>query len=468
MKNAMRKALIIFILVFAFSLGLGAFAVYDAAQPRDEVLVSENLRYGEASAAEGLNLTMHTNFDNHLFWDISYIPGQPEKTENECRVSVKKDYGDYEYEPIGMNLMSDVEGWYFDDFADRDPTELSGLSLAYYELWLDTPNGGEREELIHLKDYLDYYPVGGEVDVDGLTIPFYMDWPSIEDYSYAVHRQMNDYFKIPVMEDEVRYISLRKDEQGNLRGRGSGTGDKDTYNIWSHSVVLSDAVYFTINNRSNEGKIVDTSLIPGGYGIYRLPYTVENGVCEIQFEELSTPKSIDEEFNIIYMFTDEPKEKIILIGLLNTELRMLVIDAATMETLQDIEIAGDSEGCWQYNSGGDFIALGLDDGRLALVEKRESGEYLLRFVIEDEAHGKLYNRYEAQAWAWDGEKLAVSGYKSLDDIDERFVADFYCAVYDETGLLCFTDCDSSLFVNKDAQWNCVRGNDVNSMELKWN
>ena len=96
----MRKALIIFILLFAFSLGLGVFAVYDAAQPRDEVLVSENLRYGEASAADGLSLTMHTNFDNNLFWDIFYTPGKPEKTENDPFSKIRRKITTYEYEKV--------------------------------------------------------------------------------------------------------------------------------------------------------------------------------------------------------------------------------------------------------------------------------------------------------------------------------------------------------------------------------
>ena len=82
----MRKALIAFILIFALMLAGGVYAMHDAALPRDEVVVSEILRRGDASAAEGLSLAMHTNFDNHLFWDVDYTLGQTENTKTEAMI----------------------------------------------------------------------------------------------------------------------------------------------------------------------------------------------------------------------------------------------------------------------------------------------------------------------------------------------------------------------------------------------
>jgi len=470
----MRKALIAFILIFALMIAGGVYTMHDAALPRDEVVVSEILRRGDTSAAEGLSLAMHTNFDDHLFWDVDYTPGQAENTKTDYRVSAKKDYGEYMYEPLAVNLAVEYDSVYMsniDEIVDPNNESLEGIAKAYWELWMETPNGGEGVKLIHLKDYYDYYPIGGSVEVAGVEVSF-DTWALEHEESFpmakAAHKAINEYFCIPVLENDTEYISLRKDDVGNINGRGSGSGNSDNFYLWSDALILPDAVYFTINNRSSEGKLVDTSLIPGGYGIYRLPYTMENGEGKIQFDELSTVKSLDEEFDVGFMFRDEPMEKIILIGVIREETRMLVIDAESMETLQDILISDECDGCWQYYDGGDFIVMGLGDGSLALVERQENGEYLLRFVIEDEAHGELYYRYDAKAWAWNGEKLAVSGYKDLDDMDERYVADFYYAVYDKTGLLCFTDCDSSLCVNEDQQWGCVRGNDAESMELEWN
>lgn len=468
--GAMRKALVVFVLVFALVLSGAVYAISDASAPRDKVEVTEIVRYGEPSAAEGLSLVLHNHFDFHLFWDVAYTPTHPEATETDYRVSEQKDYGIYDDFYLGINFMSDLDYAYFQYLDGETISEelLGGLGRAYYELWQETPPGEAREKQIYLKDYLDYYPIGGEVDLPYTYVHFYEHEMRYEEYNAAVHALINEYFKIPVMEDECRYISIRKDENGNLSGHGGGSGDGDSYQVWTNSVILPDAIYFTINNRTMEDKIVDTSLIPGGYGIYRLPYHASEGGGEVYFEEMSTVKSLDEEFDITYFLTDEAKEKLILIGKINSQLRMLVIDAATMEKLQDIEIVSTGNvGCWQYFDGGDFLALSIDDNRLGLIVRQESGEYTVRFVVEDIADGTYYNRYDVQDMAWNGEKLALSGYKGLDDINERFVADFYYAVFDETGLLCFTDCDSSLCINNDQQWGCVRGNDVDSMTLDW-
>lgn len=465
----MRKALILLLSFFALSLCGAAVAYTDALEPREEVVVTERLKAGDSSAAEGLSLTVHTSFRNNLFWDTYYTPGQPEATTSDYRASIKKDYGDLTTEPDGIYLSADTEGSFSSIDPDTvDPTELRGLEKAYYELWLETPVGEERERTVYVKDYMDYYAIGGEINIPGLNLNFEDFYRDEEFFSREAHELINGYFKIPVLENEKRYISIRKDENGQLRGLGGGSGDGESFYMWTTAVTLPDAVYFTINNRSNNETIVDTSLIPGGYGIYRLPYFASDGGSEVYLDELSTVKSLDEGFDIFFMLTDEAMEKLILIGKLQNSLRMLVIDAATMETVQDIEIVSEGNtGCWKYFDGGSFIVLFIDDDRTALIE-RQGGEYVLRFVIEDEADGKLYNRYDVKDMAWNGEKLAVSGFKALDDINEHYVADFYYAVFDETGLVCFVDCDSSLSLLEEDQWDCARGLDMEPMELRWN
>ncbi len=467
--GAMRKALIVFLLLFALVLSGAVYAFSDVSTIRDEVEVTEIVRYGDSSAAEGLSLGLHTNYDNYLFWNVDYTPTRPEVTEADYRVSIKKDYGNYDYDYTGIYLRN------FDDV----PSEIellsesdTGLARAYYELYMEIGPREHKEREIYLKDYMDYYPITGDMDLEGLNMGMYPEgheWRADENNPEGF-RALNEFFRIPVLEEETFHISLGKDENGRINSRGSGTGNADDfYSMYVDSAVLPDGVYFTINNRTNlKEEIIDTSLIPGGYGIYRLPYTLENGEYEVGFDSLSTVKSLDENFEVSFMLTDEAGETIILIGNINAQLRMLVIDASTMETLQDIEIVSTGNtGCWQYFDGGDFLALSIDDNRLALIERQESGEYLVRFVVEDIADGVYYNRYDVQDMAWNGEKLALSGYKGLDDINERFVADFYYAVYDETGLRCFTDCDSSLCINEDQQWGCVRGNDAGSMTLEW-
>ncbi len=464
----MRKALIILVIVFVLALAGGVWAYSDIASTGDEVVVEEIVRVGDITAAEGLSMEVRTNYDSNLFWETHFSAGKSGLQESDYRVSVEKDYGIWEpnYTGIEIHSMLDV----YDDIEERGPM-LTGLGKAYYELYLELSPGEEREKLIYIKDYLDYYPIGGNLSMPGIDLYFEPDrsfWPEFN--NEEVYNIVNEYFKIPVLEYESRYISIGLNENGRINSRGNGTHNSgDIYNFYTNSVIMPDAVYFTINNRTNvKNEIIDTSLIPGGYGIYRLPYTMENGVCEVDFRSLSTVKSLDEEFNVIYMMSDEAQEKIILVGVTDDRLSMLVIDAVTMETLQDIELdSGEELHCWQYERGEGFFVFYLKDDRMALVERQDRGEYKMRFTIHDSAATEMYNRYDIVDVAWNGEKLALCGFKGLDRQDWRFVADFYYAVYDETGLLCFVDCDSSLSINGDQNWNGVRGDDLEGIELIW-
>ncbi len=466
----MRKALLILSIVFVLILGCSAWACRDIAATGDEVMVEEIVRYGDIAAADGLSMEVRTNYSDNLFWETHFSAGQSGLQQSDYRVSVKKDYGDWEPVYSGIEISSTVDFYY--DIEERGPM-LTGLGKAYYELYLELTPGEYKDKVIYLKDYMDYYPIGGNLSLPGVEM--YFD-PNDSLYgpmnNAEAHKILGKYFRIPVQKNETRWISLGLSENGFINSRGSSTsGSEDVYNLYSDSVIMPDAIYFTINNRTGlKNEPVDTSLIPGGYGIYRLPYTLENGVYDVRFNELSTVKSLDEDFKVIYLMSDETQEKIILVGEEGERLSMLVIDIASMETLQEIELdSGEELACWQYERGEGFFVFYLKDNRLALVERDSCGEYALRFVIHDSAADELlYNCYDLVDVAWNGEKLAVAGFKGLNDINWRYVADFYYAVYDESGLLCFIDCDSSLCINGDEQWNCVRGDEQDAIELIWN
>lgn len=81
-----------------------------------------------------------------------------------------------------------------------------------------------------------------------------------------------DFFKIPVIADEQVEISVSKGAGGRGISYGLKSTDSDSFSIRSESALTDDACYFTFTTRTVYGDIVDTNLIPGGYGIYRLPY----------------------------------------------------------------------------------------------------------------------------------------------------------------------------------------------------
>ena len=50
------------------------------------------------------------------------------------------------------------------------------------------------------------------------------------------------------------------------------TEQGDSFDFYTQSVATDDAFYFFFSNRTQLGNLVDTSRVPGGYGVYRLPY----------------------------------------------------------------------------------------------------------------------------------------------------------------------------------------------------
>ena len=75
------------------------------------------------------------------------------------------------------------------------------------------------------------------------------------------------FFKIPVLENEIYTV---ESEDGDV------LGEKEVYVDWTEDYFtlnfdmeyVSDKVFLFFGNRSANGKVVDTSEIPGGYGIY--------------------------------------------------------------------------------------------------------------------------------------------------------------------------------------------------------
>ncbi len=466
----MKKSLIIFLVCFALVLAFGIWFFADINKTADMVDVQEIVRVGDIAAAEGLSITVRTNLDDHLFWETPFRAGEPGLRHSVFRSSVKPDYGEGEWGHSGIYLSGSQYNpgpRVVEEYGDK----LTGIGKAYYELYMSLAPGAEAGTSVYLKDYIDYYPIDGSIDLPGLSMNMndpVSEWNN-EENNESAWQLLNDYFRIPVLEDEMTYISMRKDDKGNINGIGGGSGGADNFNFRTESVIFPDAVYFTINNRSsNDGELVDTSLIPGGYGIYRLPYSLNNGVYFVDFDGLSTVKPLDEAFRVYWIIPDDRKENMILIGAIEDELWLYVIDEKTMETEQELLLdKGDIAGAWQYIDGGDYIVFALEGERLALVERDEMGEYILRFKVNNSIAGELYDIYRVQDTAWDGSRLALGGFKAMLDINEYYSGDFYYAVFDETGLRCFADCDSSLCLNADDQWRGVRGNYYDSMSILW-
>ena len=71
----MRKATIAMLLLLVISIGGVCVAAAGVHAPYDQVLLTENIIYGDPSAANGLEVQAHVTWDDHLFWDTTLLTG---------------------------------------------------------------------------------------------------------------------------------------------------------------------------------------------------------------------------------------------------------------------------------------------------------------------------------------------------------------------------------------------------------
>ncbi|MGN1002241.1 MAG: hypothetical protein ACI4PC_05670 [Oscillospiraceae bacterium] len=462
----MRKALVITALLLVCSIGgLTAAALWVDA-PRAEVVLTETVLSGDPAAAEGLEISQGTTLNNQLFWDTVLRPGARAESETAYAFTVKKTYAQGESDYSSLQLYDHVE---YGSGAFRDNGEPLGLDKVYKELYEQSAaDGQEHKRRVYLKDYYDYYPIALTFDTPDCHVQLdlylygYSDMeeaePGTEAYAF---QKLQDFFRIPVLEDEQMELQVSVQGNGSSYGGGSVEGS-DSFDLWAYSVLTEGVCYFTFDPHTYQGNTVDLSLIPGGYGLYRLPYDPERRsedgqeLCPLDMDALEMVYPLDPSVRIVDLRTDPEKENLLLLTGEGDSCVLTVIRAETMETVQRLVLWDDPDiSGWLYHDGGDFLLMSQSrqteeetwERCISLLARRADGSYELRFTVPMELDEKLeYFRDSGLAAAYDGERLALVypgwGYDRNRNLREN--CGLVTAVYDETGLRYLGDWQSSL------------------------
>lgn len=444
---------------------LGAAAVCaigaSVASGQDTVVLTPHPLYGDPAAAEGATVSLLAHLDEHLRWDVTYPIGG--EAEADYRFSMRQLNFDRDAHYAGIQLYEDFE-YGLDTRAAF--TDLVGLEVAYYELFRDTAPGTKGTATIRLQDYYTYYPVRIDISLPG-TLWHGIDYEDLASNDYVNERAVWDafrtFFRIPVPADlPAIEISVTKNVDGSIGGTGSsGFGTEKSYSLWSEAAYTSDACYLTINNRYGE-KYVDTSLIPGGYGIYRFNYknvrNEKNTQGNSTFFHPGYETGVDEK-SLCMVYPLAQTEHVSAMHITPDERRMLmlsedpagavtltVIDLSTMETLQRIPV---TEKVWvSLHQEEDFFvlfygqmisvyALG-EDGLYAHILTAPQPNYLDKSFSAINTHAAV---------DFDGESVVF-----VDLMDEQRyrtlqTSDLCIAVYNAAGLCYYGEYDNSLAVN---------------------
>jgi len=447
----MRKALtFLLILVLLFSLGAG-YAIKAVHAPVDRVVFTQETLWGDPAAADGLTVIKEAQYKEHLLWksalsfkdstydthtDFSYVPE-----------SYFENFYQPSYGVFAADLTTDA---YFDNTYDS-PQFTRGFAKAQKELYYKTPVGTTGTMAVKTSDYYDYYPLQVEI-----TLPELSYWYS-EEMAYADKNtdpqtyailSVKEFLKIPVLADEAYQISMDKDFDGGASYVGFETDERfDSFCPYADSTITDKACYFWFSNRTTMGNRVDCSEIPGGYGLYILPYgeiKADNYRGQEHFEgydvfadELRLFYPLPEDTDILHLSISDDQSTLLLHTLRKGYYTVTAIDAESGRTLSSVglyENASFSEDVWDFNDQKTFFTV-LRNRTLTLLTLSENQTVNIEISADSEDidhNGTFLSPYggAGRVMAYDGERLVLAA----DGGDDGSSLGFLLTVFTRDGL----------------------------------
>ena len=454
----MKKSFVIFVGMLFCCLAVMCVLPGIILKEADHVIITEQVLFGDKALIEGVSVQSSYHSMEHLFWTTEYVAGKEPVTETEFEFSASR-RGDGESELLEQSRITQSEhdclmlvnrmhsGWSSSSNGgldlEKDSIVSRGLSEAYKELAKEVNSGEEKEKVIFLSEYMEYYPISVSLDTvweeDGLS----------EGYS--------EFFKIPVPESAMYKISLEKNEDGDIISAGGREHGQGSFDWNSVSTRSETDCYFTFERFLADGTMADTGQISGGYGIYRQPYTLEAGEIIMDASELSMVYSLEEE---IYpygnMFLDvNAAGQLLIVTDTENATRLQVVDTENMECVQQLEIPrpGESKGfdnaVWTED---EFILLSYSGGYFMLIDWNMVRGYEHQFTVQVAEDDLLYwSRFaEYKDMDWNGKQLLYAACMERETMEQS--CDFIMAVYDATGKIYEGNYYCSLLTGQDREY----------------
>ncbi len=417
---------------------------------KENVSFHETLLYGDRNALHGTEIETHMTWEELLYWDTILRPGETDSETTICTVHNTKQPALRKQHHTGVQMQISYDSAYDRDTPEEERT---GLALAFDTLYNETAPGEEKSKTVYMKDYYTYYPWTFQLDfpefsaswgTDEPTHHFYYNSPSVRENAWEVLKALDSFFKIPVLEDEQVELFLGRSTNGYSTSYGitPGAGGSDAFFMSMMSVLGKSAAYFTFTAETKNGNTVDTSQIPGGYGIYVLPYEVGKNGTVIDHEGLRMTYALSPSASIVSLSFGSNEETLHLYTLEDGIPVLTVIATDTMETLQRLEILHTPvENFEPIFIGENFLVVIHDWEKITLLTKSADGTYAFGFTTEaaPEVMDLQYVGYDAKM-AFDGERLMVVQYKQRG----FYHCDFLLRAYTKEGVQCIAEYACSL------------------------
>lgn len=391
---------------------------------RNQVAVEHTVLYGDPAAAEGLEAVCRTAFQDQLFWETTIRPGASPEVETSYDFSFKKQVSSYAQD-CGFNMSSTSS--YDVSYLESVGVSSQPLEDAIAELEAETGIGEMKSRRYPLQQFFDNY-----------LIEYYIYFPYTQGRSLLVdvdETVFSDFFRIPVLPEEQIVITCDKTDYPSEVISKEVEGGFPTRTC---SVFTEDVIYFSFDNVTGDGRYVDTSLIPGGYGIYRLPYTKETSSGSspsytVQSEELSNCFSLDPTVCVYDLRLDSRQETLFLYTQEGEKNWLTLLRTDTMDILQRLCLSGSEMDASPWYQNDDFFVLS-DGYELLLFARNKDGRFekQLETSLSPSEEPLFHLSYKA-TMAWNGRKLAITSVSPKEE-NEWVTTAFVLAVYDESGL----------------------------------
>lgn len=417
----MRKTLVIF-LALVLVCGCGAaLAAQAVGALREDITFQEHIFSGNPAAADGLTVQLNAGMQHKLNWESTVqFSAQDYRAETSfCFLPAgQAEQPEMSYRGVEIN--------FYHDAATTGSDDVFGFSTAYQSL-LDTLSPGESGSMtIRFADYYDAYPFEFYIDLPGVRYETLANWENVsEDSEWLGERAqaaLGRYFRIPVLPDEYVELGIDKDMDGKGSARSiSSVMDGDRFWMNTECVVTDDACFFWFSNRTDQDKLVDTSLIPGGYGIYMLPYGplspeaeasafYGGNTNEVYTDQLTCFFPVDPETRIEHLWLTPDKTRLLLHTVENNIYYVTLIDCKTGAVLQKLEVStfDPKENYVNITETADFVCIQQTQGRICVLTQDADGLYQLALLSEyspDALYSPVYAT--VRAMAFDGSRLAI-------------------------------------------------------------
>lgn len=441
----MRRILTILCIFLLLAIPAGSMLSLSSqlGQHADDVKITETTVFGDRSEAGGITVDLWTEYRDASFWNTHVVTGEAMETVTTFYPSspFEEETTSLKVPKFGITLRDSIGYDYGDGVI---PGTQNGLNDAFDALAAEILPGESKEKKITLADYMEYYALQVDITVPSDDLLGYDEilatsrvikdekaassWlsnlePGSDQY---VAQQFQEFFRIPVLQTEKIKIGLDKNRSGEIGGTSYGNDESEMANLYSQfDIMTEDAIYFTFRGHGTAGTLYDFSQVPGGYGIYKLPYSRADGVDASQ---LSMVYSLDPTIEILAMELSPDQSDILLHTLESGTYRMTVIDLDTMTAKQYIETLHDMEFTYAWDSwqGDDFMVIQYSD-RLMVFSITGDGSYQLDFAAQ-------LPESDDEGWRWpdasdvmiyDGERLVVAGELLGTDVRDAFCLTVY-------------------------------------------